>query len=455
MDKTEMESIVNALDRINRSLDERFEKNADLYIAPEQVEKLKRLIYLGNYQQIVKECTLKKYSAEVLANVLVKNAWLMRRNSFALLQPIFEECNYDYLKSVMYDGVFDNKIDMPPQFRLQLIFTFLKKGDSAMCQKMLEQKLLFLNHPKLKAICLRQALKDEPITERYRRFNYYVEKNRNILTQESILAPLFPSEEFTDELRLEILKKHIINQASGSWHFWIMRFGKADIPFIMRVFKRFCRMHSSDLSACKKLIGALYPLSRSDFKTFADKFADACTCMDGDDKKIRLAEGVLNRLEVGSSEETILQAALARRDIKGIARSSLADMDTISELLSQDSTNYYKKAANWLATSFDNQYYNDCEDRLDELGQVVPQDRFEDFCLLLVKGKFSHLRYLIYAIEKLIPAVDENDALIRALLKHIEDKNILQRNIKDPNISKVVDFVRTNDFDLFCRLKQF
>lgn len=450
MNKTEMESVVNALDRINRSLDERFEKNADLYIAPEQVEKLKRLIYLGNYKQIVKECTLKKYSAEVLANVLVKNAWLMRVNNFALLQPIFEECNYDYLKSIMYDGVFDNKIDMPPQFRLQLIFTFLKKGDSAMCQKMLKQKLLFLNHPKLKAICLRQALKDEPIAERYSRFNDYVKKNRNILTQESILAPLFPSEEFTDELRLKILMENIINQASGSWHFWIMRFGKEDIPFIMRVFKRFCLKNSSNLSTCKNLIGALYPLSKSDFETFADKFADACTCMDGD-KKIRLAEGFLNRLEVDSSEETILQGALDRRGIKDIARGSLADMDTISERLSQDPPDYYEKAANWLATSFDKQYYNDCENKLDGLRQVVPQDRFEDFCLRLVKGKFSHLRYLIYAIENLIP----NDALIRALLNHIEDKNILQKNIKAPNINKVVDFVRTHDFDLFRRLNPF
>ena len=60
MDRNEMEAVVGALKRINRCLDERFEKDADLYLAPEQVEEIKKLIYGGKYDKLVKECSQKK-----------------------------------------------------------------------------------------------------------------------------------------------------------------------------------------------------------------------------------------------------------------------------------------------------------------------------------------------------------------------------------------------------------
>lgn len=448
-----MASVLDALNRINRSLDERFEKNADLYLAPEQTEKLKHLIYLGNYPQIVKEFTLKKYSAEALANVLIKNAWLMWKSNYKLLDPIFEACDYRYLRGVMQEGVFDNKIEIPSEFRLQLIVLFLDKGESTMCRQMLGQKLLFMNHPRLKAICVRQAFKDAPILERYRLFNDYAAKNMNILTEAATLKELFPAEEFTDKLRSQIFEEHL-KEYSPLWNFWVNLMTAADIPFFMEQFKKYCRLNSSNLPACKNLFARLNPIAKNDFETFAEKFAEACACMDGF-KKEKLARRLLNIIK--DKQEDIFRVALNRHGIEGGDKGKLADEEEITERLCTDNDFLYNKEVFWLVASFDKKYSDDCENVLNRIrGEVSDRNRFKNFCLTLVKSKFWQLRYLVYVIEELVPAAaDKNDPFVKELLTHIHDKDLLRKNRFDPNIKKVLDFVKMKDFDLFTRLKQF
>ena len=453
MDKNEMTAVLGALERINRSLDERFEKDADLYIAPEQVEKLKHLICLGNYLQIVKECTLKKYSANVLANVLIKNAWLMRNNRYNLLQPIFDECDYSYLQNIMRDGVFDNKIEMPSEFRLQLIATFLEKGEPLMCRQILGQKLLFLNHPMLKAICVRQALKDEPIINRYRLFNEYVKQNKNILTREDKVAKLFPAKDFTDNLRAQIFEDQI-KQATDATYFWLNRLGAADILFMMEQYKKFCRLNSSNLNECKNVFGRLQILYKNDFETFAKKFAEACTCMDGN-RKERLAHSFLNRIQ-NKDEEQFLRDALDDYNIILEEKGTLANIEEIARRLTTDADYQYRKAVGYLTASFDKKYYSDYENNLNQIYRLVPLSRFEDFCLNLVKFKHWHLGYLLYAIKHLVPTgANKNNPIVSELLEYIRDKDILRTNKYNSNIGEIIEFVKTKDFDLFTRLKQF
>lgn len=451
MEKSEMEDVLDALSRINRSLDERFEKNADLYIAPDQVEHLKQLIYKGSYQLLVKEFNLKKYSAKVLANVLIKNAWLMRYSRYDLLEPIFLNCDIRYLYSVMKDGVFDNKIDMPPEFRLQLITIFLEKGDSRMCRQMLEQKLSLLNHPQLKAICVKQALKDEPILIRYQLFNDYVNENKNVLTQESIVAQLFPAKDFTDDLLKHIFEEQIKSSTSMS-RFWTNRLTVKNIPYIMEQFKKYCRLNSSNLSEVKDVLSRLYPIAKNDFNTFADKFAEACTFMDGD-KKAGLAESCISRISDGDNEQ-ILKNALSQYGINA-ERGELADLEKIIEILNIGGRRY-SKAEGYLAVSFDKKYYSDCYNKLKEIYQEVPDSIFEEFCLKLVKSKSWHLKYLLYVIKELVPDdADKNDPLVRQLLKHIQDKDILRKYRLDRNLRPIINFVREKDFDLFTKLRSF
>lgn len=454
MDANEMKTVLDALERINRSLDERFEKNADLYIAPEQVEKLKHLIRLGNYPQIVKECALKKYSANVLANVLIKNAWLMHKSQYFILQPIFDECDYSYLHAVMNDGVFSNKIEMPSGFRRQLLTTFLKRSSTKLCRKMLELNppLLFLYDSELRAICVRQALAGEPILERYRLFNDYVKQSKNIL-QEKIVAELFPAEDFTNELRERIFKDHI-ESSTDATQFWMNRLSAADIPFIMAQFKNICRRNSSDWPFCQKVFGNLYPLCKYDFETFAKKFAEACDCMD-DWRKEKLAQSFINRVQ-DNKQEKFLRDELDQYDITPKEKGNLADVDGIIKFMNEDTYPQFNKRISYLTASFDKKYHDDYENILEQIRSEVLSQRFEKFCLSLVKYKrFWQPDYLLYAIDHLVPDdADKNHPIVKELLEHIRDKNILKQQ-RDKNIGRVTDFVKAKDFDLFTQLKQF
>ncbi len=444
MDKKDFDEIFDALQRINKCLDERFEKNAELYISPEQVEELKFLIYNGDYAQIVKKYSLKIFSPHVLANVLIKNAWLMKDENCAELQPIFENCDAKYLLDVM-DGVFDNKIEMPSSFRLWLISIYLKKLNAAACQNILNQNLRFLNNPALKAICLAQILKNFPLEKRYKTFNAYVKQSENLLTQEKIFADLFSAEEFTDAIRNSVFDEYIEKDSPAS-RFWINRLSAGDIPFVLQKFKKYCRANSSDLKTCRGVLSRLSWISQKDFPTFAKNFAGACDCMDAD-FKAGLAESQLNR--VSGQDEKILLEELAKYGIVDVKKKKLLTLDEIINSLNNSvltDGNY-----RFLVSSFTKNYGRNYQDNLNKIKANVTNDKFKEFCCRLVeltsqKPQYN-IRYIIYAIENF-----NSPDVHKRLLKHIEDKNIFNtcRNIS--GIDKVKTFVRQKDFELFKKL---
>lgn len=451
MDKIEMEAVVGALKRINRCLDERFEKDADLYLAPEQVEEIKKLIYSGKYDKLVKECSpvLKKFSPRVMVNVLVKNAWLMRNSKYETLRPIFDACEYNYFRKVMTD-VFENRIDMPTEFRFWLIANCLEKNSAADCRRMIAQKSIFLNHPTLKAICIRQILKDEPIDKRYRQFNDYVADSKNLLTQEDIVNSLFPSSNFTDAIRNLIFDEHI-KQASAMSRFWVSKLEASDIPFIMGKFKEFCRQHSSHFTECADILGRLYLISKKNFSDFAERFAAACACMDGN-QKAKLARSCLGRTSTEDSK--ILQAALTKHGIGNVEKGELADTNKIIEILSGNFLS--GRALGFLVASFDGKYRDDYENTLEQIRQKTSENNFVKFCCALFKFKYWQLTYLVYAIDKLIPAgADKNNPLVKEILEHIRDKNILREFKFDKNIAHVIAFVKEKDYSLFEQLTRY
>ena len=93
MDTEEQKALFDALQRVERSLDERFEKDVSLYIPVEAVEDIKEQLYKGNYDYINNLYKARKYSAEILTNVVIKNAWLMPNKKYAALKSVINECN--------------------------------------------------------------------------------------------------------------------------------------------------------------------------------------------------------------------------------------------------------------------------------------------------------------------------------------------------------------------------
>lgn len=454
MDRNEMDAVIGALKRINRCLDERFEKDADLYIAPEQVEDTKKIIYKGNYAKIAKACSpqLKLFSPRAMVNVLVKNAWLMRNTFYEKLRPVFEACEFSYLQSVMNDGVLDNKIDMPSSFRFWLISFYLNESTAQDCRQMLKQNAIFLNHPILKAICVKRALKDEPIDKRYRQFNDYVAANKSILTQSKIVAELFPHAEITDSIRALIFNEHLVQESPAS-NFWVNRLNADDIAFIMGKYKEYCRQNSSNARVCQDVLGRIYySLGKKNFQEFATRFAAACACMDGEQKKY-LAKSCMSRTQADSDESKILQDALNRYGIGNVEKGTLADVDKIIEILSSNS---YRRALGYVALSFDKQYFSDCENTLNTIREEIDEDVFVEFCCALFQSSHWRLNYLLYAIDNLVPPNarknNPNHPLVRRILNHIENKDLLRQAHPGALLDRVKLFVKDQDFALFGKL---
>lgn len=384
-----------------------------------------------------------------MVNVLVKNAWLMRNSKYETLRPIFDACECNYFRYVMTD-VFENRIDMPTGFRFWLIKICLEKNSTADCRQMLAKKSIFLNHPTLKAICIRQILKDEPIDKRYRQFNDYVADSKNLLTQKDIVNSLFPSSDLTDAIKNLIFNEHI-KQASDMNRFWVDRLEAKDIPFVMDKFKEFCRQNSSHFKECADVLSRLYPISKKNFSDFAERFTVACACMDGY-QKANLAKSCLGHT---TSEETkTLQAALSKRGIVNVEKGELADADKIIEILSRNFLS--GRALGYLVASFDTQYRDDYENTLEKIRQATSGERFGEFCCILFKIKYWRLNYLVYVIDKLIPVgANKNNPLVKEILEHVRDKDILRKFKFNKDIERVIAFVKEKDYSLFEQLTRY
>jgi len=462
MNKEEMDSIVNALNRINRSLDERFEKDADLYIPAERVEKLKNLIYLGNYKEIVKECVeLKIFSSEGMANVLIKNAWLMRKNSkYDELRMVFQNCDYRYFQSVMTEGVFENKFEMPSEFRLLLLSIFLSQADSVTCQHMLEQNLLFLNQPKLRAICVAHAIKDFPPLERYRKFKSYAQISPNLLTQSKELKKFFGEDFFTDDV-----KNAIFDEDFGRDHqlssFWVNCLKSDDAEYMFSRFLNLCKRNSGNIKAVSEFLQYIFSLGRKNeeknMPLLAEYFAESCNAMDGF-LKSKLAEKGM--LKVSNKYEAIFQQALASKGIQVEKKEPLPDLDEIidkmNEHLRPSNSNLYR----FLIVAFVKQYANDYAQSLDRIGEEVSPEVFAEFCCQLVerteRNILQNMKYLIYVIDNLISNNNGNvynvEQISRRMLRHIENFDMFHTCKNEKGIEKIKTFVKDKDFNLFRKL---
>lgn len=460
MDNTEMDEIYKALERINKCLDERFEENAKFYIAPEQVEKLKKLIYLGNYPQLTKHCfVLKTFSPEVMANVLIKNAWLMKKNPrYFLLKQIFETCDNRYLQSVMREGgVFENKLDMPSVFRLMLIEIFLNRADPLMCRQILSQNVRFLNRPRLCAACIVRAIKDESPVFRYALFKKYVKEKPGLLTEENILKTLFPPNDITDPLKEEFFKD--LGADFKFSKFLINRLSKDDAEYIFNAFYKFCRSNPTSTDKAREILPHLFSLAHKDseknIRVLATYLAKSFSALDGRGKNL-LAENALTKIK--SEEASFFIQEFAKYGIN-VQKRELADLEGIIEALNEDRITQGKYK--FLAKSFKDQYSDDYLNRLEELRQqVYVADVFKEFCCYLVElTYFNHrinMRYLTYLIENLIETTDDkSNYMVKRILKYIENNNIFNTCGNINGIDKVRAFVKEKDFELFSRLTQF
>lgn len=476
MDDIDMKQIVDAYMRIDKSLSGRFEKDVRLYLPMEDVEELKKFIYQAKYERILEKYRLKpnKYTAEVLANVLIKNAWLMQKDKgYKNLFQIFKQCDIYYLSNIMTDGILDNKIEMPLKFRSELISLYLQRLDSNTCEQILCQNHSFLNDSQLRASCACSALKDLPIELRYNKFNEYAHKWPNILlAKREIIELAFPKKEINDVVVCEqILKDYMVSSDERiELNFWIEKLSTNGLRNILILLKTYFQQHSVDERRGKVIAGRIVKILQRDLNNLIDSFADACSSLNRRVATI-VAQEVHKRF---ASEESrrIIENALEEYHIEFEEKeNNLADIDFIAEKI--DDGNISPKLMGFLVISFDKQYRKTYEKSLREIKRKLSynggfddddyydedyyDEDYDDFvCELAIRRFPNFVPYMLYVMENIAP----NDRNVRnKVLKIFEDKDILRTGrkgkLRADEYGQIAEFIKNYDFELFKRLTSY
>ncbi|MBF0232362.1 MAG: hypothetical protein HQK65_04905 [Desulfamplus sp.] len=151
------ELILVTVERIKKTLNRRFEKDADFYISNQDIQEIKNLLYLLNFETIAAWLKMKRYSAEILTKVILTNAWLIQPlpyNKIKVLTGIIKQCNPTILPEIM-EEVIKNQIDVPLDLKRKLEPLYYQAVPIEICQQILEK-----GHSNIKVlkICVKRVL---------------------------------------------------------------------------------------------------------------------------------------------------------------------------------------------------------------------------------------------------------------------------------------------------------
>ncbi len=216
--------ITKTVERIREALNRRFEKNAELYISNQDIQKIKNLLWTSSFETIAKWSQMQRYSPEILAKVILKNAWLIQAVSprkMERLMPVFNNCNPKLFSEIMKE-VIENKIDTPLNLVRMLEPLYYDSVEMEKCQQILDNGH---NDIKILEICFRRIIKrisfaEELYEEIKKYFGMYPESENIREVDVSHLK--------TEQQKLflnTIFKNEIIDSDTDQWG-WIDIFNK-------------------------------------------------------------------------------------------------------------------------------------------------------------------------------------------------------------------------------------
>ncbi len=119
----------DTLQKINASLNKRFEKNANLYISKQDEYEIKKNLCNEAYGGVVDMAKAKGISNDIIVKVIMRNAGVLDvkdiRKFKKELRPILENANYKAL-SYMMEDVLGNNVYMQKKLRHMLFFYYMK-----------------------------------------------------------------------------------------------------------------------------------------------------------------------------------------------------------------------------------------------------------------------------------------------------------------------------------------
>ena len=453
MDKEILEAVYDSYKRIDQSLSERFEKDVRLYAPMEEVESIKKLLYNGNYQVILDKYNLKKITPEVLTNIIIKNAWLMKSMKGAeVLKPIFNGCEKRYLQYIMLDGIFDNKIDMPRELRFLLIEDYLSRIDSFEAEQILQQRQPFINQPQIRITCIISALRDLPLTDRYSKFSSYAKETPYIMKKASVFKAIFSIEDVEKYLVKPIFDDHIKNLNKNEFEFqsrlfWSNFFNNEATLKIFSFLEEYFKGHASQIEMCKTVAKNISLLIKKDPENFCSAFVQAVLALDADARN-----SVIRKIyNDNKDQQKYLSEALEKFGITPPSPDpgSKVTWEKIVDVLNQ--TYNFCRAKGWLVYNFEKISKRNALKNLDRLREEVDENTYSKFICELVQQRPYKVFYLTYAITHLDLSVKRNN--LRHILQCIEKNDVLNNSNLDPNRKRqILQFVKKYDFEMFKRL---
>lgn len=126
----------DTLQKINASLNKRFEKDAELYISKQEEYELKRNLCNEAYGGVVDMARAKGISNDIIVKVIMRNAGVLdvkdMRKFKKELSPILENANYKALTYMMED-VLDNNVYMQRKLR-HVLFNYYMSGITSLAR---------------------------------------------------------------------------------------------------------------------------------------------------------------------------------------------------------------------------------------------------------------------------------------------------------------------------------
>lgn len=463
MDKEAWETLQNTQDRVKQAVNQRFEKDASLYVDRARQDSLKTMLRNGNYQAVAvqQKCGL---APEALARVIVENAWLLPHGPYEPLLAVLYHCRPGYLSaSGIMKKVLEDDYDLPKDFRDEVATLCIADADSHTAEAMLEsgsEKLPFLNNPRLWTACLHTALKPLPSLEKYRRFSEYETGKEGAYAQPQwkALNQMFDKASLTPEVLDAVFHDHFETASSPGYPYWRHVFEQRLPPdALLSRMEHFFEGHTRDFDGCRKIWFSVAPAIRTEgamqaFEGVIRRFAPIWHA----NRMDALGRQIVRKLQERTPQFAERAAAIfsqAGIQVEVRDASDLPDVDELARRFNAGEVPYENLRR--LAKDFNNKYWK--QQPVFHLQEILKKlDSMENpvywhFCVELAKKHFRFPPYLIYLIDH----VHRNRFIKKSVLEIVQKNDLLrsqQFKIHPGELEKVKSFVQEQDFELFKKL---
>lgn len=465
MDEGMWKTLQATLRRVENAVNTRFEKDADLYIAKDDLEWLKKKLYEGNYN-LVAERLKTGLKAEALTRVIIENAWLLRNDRYAPLIEVIKQCPSGYMgRGSMMASILEDRYDLPKVLRDKLAEICFAETDGHTAEAILNQGaevLPILHNATLHLQCLNSALASLPPIEKYRRFTGYAKDKVDLYAspQWSILNEIFADDVLTKEVLDAAFHDNFVLKDAPGYKYWRRVFEERCSPdaLPLRAGKTF-EANSADGDVCARVWFGIAPVIKTPetveaFFLVLRRVAPAWHR----NRLDFLGQKVVNKLQEVNSEyaKTAVQICqdVGMTNVQLIEKDALPDVDAIVERLRGGELDEWNLRR--MAKDFNERYWKNHQiEHLDEIRKQLDEgereyDDFKIFCCYLAERNLKYPPYLIYVIRHFA-----GNETIERMLEVIKKNNLLQHhnlNRYPDEWKEVANFVRQHDFALFQKL---